>query len=138
MTQFIEFVTNHWLLVSVWVALAVALALHRSKTSASAVSLQQAVFLINRKDAVVLDIRDKKEYQAGHIVDSVHIPLAKLSDRLGELEKYKSRPVVVVCKMGQQAGEACKILSNAGFEQAVRMKGGIAAWRAEQLPLVQS
>lgn len=138
MEQFIEFVGNHWMLSGLWVALLAAFLLHRSKSGASAVSLQQAVFLINRKDALVLDIRDKKEYDAGHIVDAVHIPLGKLSDRLAELDKHKSRPVVVACKMGQHSGEACKTLESAGFEQVVRLKGGMASWRAEQLPLVQS
>lgn len=138
MEQFIEFVGNHWMLSGLWVALLAAFLLHRSKTGASAVGLQQAVSLINREDAVVLDIRDKKEYDAGHIVDAVHIPLGKLSERLPELDKYKSRPVVVACKMGQHSGEACKTLESAGFEQVVRLKGGMAAWRAEQLPLVQS
>jgi len=138
MEQFIEFVGNHWMLSGLWVALLIAFLLHVSRTGASAVSLQQAVFLINRKDALVLDIRDRNEYDAGHIVDAVHIPLGKLSDRLAELDKYKSRPVVVACKMGQHSGEACKTLTNAGFEQVVRLKGGMAAWRAEQLPLVQS
>lgn len=125
------------MLSGAWVTLLVAFLLHRSKTSASAVSLQHAVFLINRKDAVVLDVRDKKEYESGHIVDSIHIPVSQLSGRLKELEKYKSRPVVVACKMGQHSGEATKILTAAGFEDVVRMKGGIAAWRADQLPLVQ-
>ncbi|MEX1199120.1 MAG: rhodanese-like domain-containing protein [Pseudohongiellaceae bacterium] len=138
MEQFIEFVGNNWMLSGLWVALLAAFLLHRSKTGASAVSLQQAVALINREDALVLDIRDKKEYDAGHIVDAVHIPLARLSDRLSELNKYKSRPVVVACKMGQHSGEACKTLGNAGFERVVRLKGGVTAWRAEQLPLVQS
>lgn len=126
------------MLASLWVALVVALILHRNKTTASAVGLQQAVFLINRKDAVVLDVRDKKEFDAGHIVDAINIPMIKLASRVKELEKYKSRPIVVACKMGQHSGEACKILANAGFEDVVRISGGVASWRAEQLPLVQS
>lgn len=138
MEQFIEFVGNHWLLSGLWVALLGAFLLHRARSGAQAVGLQQAVFLINRKDALVLDIRDKKEFDAGHIVDAVHIPYSRLSSRLTEIEKHKSRPVVVVCKMGQHSGDACKTLENAGFEQVVRLKGGLAAWRAEQLPVVTS
>jgi len=136
MAQFVEFVGNNWMLASLWVALVVALVLHRSKTSASAVGLQQAVFLINRKDAVVLDVRDKREFDAGHIVDAINIPITKLASRVKELDKFKERPIVVACKMGQHSGEACKILTNAGFADVVRVRGGIAAWRADQLPLV--
>ncbi len=137
MEQFIEFVGNNWLLSGTWVALLAAFLLHRSKTSASAVSLQQSVFLINRKDAVVLDVRDRKEYDSGHIVESVNIPVSRLADRVGELKKHQSQTIVVTDKMGQHSGEATKILNQAGFTDVVRMKGGIAAWRADQLPLVQ-
>lgn len=137
MEQYLEFIGNNLILVGIWIALALALIFHRSKTGAQAVGPQQAVMLINRNDGVVLDIRDKKDYDTGHIVDSVHIPHTKLSAQLGELEKLKSRPVIVVCKMGQHSGDACKILRSAGFEQVVRLRGGMAEWRAQNLPLVQ-
>jgi len=137
MEQFFEFVGRNWMLVGVWTALIVALGLHRSKTTASAVGLQQAVFLINRKDALVLDVRDKKEFEAGHVVEAIHIPMSSLNSRLKELEKHKSRPIVVTDRMGQHTGTAAKILRDAGFEQVFRMGGGMAAWRAERLPLIQ-
>lgn len=137
MEQFLEFIGNNLILVGVWVALAAALIFHLSKSGAQAIGPQQAVMLINRNDGVVLDIRDKKDYDTGHIVDSVHIPHTKLSAQLAELEKLKSRPIIVVCKMGQHSGDACKMLQSAGFEQVVRLRGGMAEWRAQNLPLVQ-
>jgi len=70
MAQFIEFVGNHWILSTLWVALVTALILHRTRTSGESVSAQQAVMLINRSDAVVVDVRDKKDFDAGHIVDA--------------------------------------------------------------------
>lgn len=137
MAQFFEFVGNNLLLWGLWVALLVALILHRSKTGSQAIGTQQAVMLINRKDGVVLDIRDKKDYDAGHIVDSVNIPITKLGSRLADLEKYKSVPIIVVCKMGQHSGDACKTLASAGFNEVVRLRGGMVEWRAQNLPLVQ-
>lgn len=137
MEQFLEFIGNNLILAGVWVALAAALIFHLSKSGAQAIGPQQAVMLINRNDGVVLDIRDKKDYDAGHIVDSMHIPHTKLSAQLAELEKLKSRPIIVVCKMGQHSGDACKMLQSAGFEQVVRLRGGMAEWRAQNLPLVQ-
>jgi len=110
--------------------------LYRSKTGSQSVSPQQAVTLINRKDGVVLDIRDKKEFEAGHIVDAINIPSGKLTTRLPELDKFKARPVIVVCKMGQHSSDACKALTTAGFEQVVRMQGGMAEWRGQNLPVV--
>lgn len=137
MAQFIEFVGNNWILATLWVALIVALILHRSKSSGESVSCQQAVMKINRENAVVLDIREKKDFDAGHIVDSIHIPLSKLGTRVSELEKHKATPVIVACRLGQQSGDAVKILKSAGFAQILRLSGGITEWRADNLPLVQ-
>ncbi len=137
MAQFIEFVGNHWVLSGLWLALLLAFIVHRSKTGARSVSTQQAVMLINRSDGRVLDIREKKDFDAGHIVDAIHIPQAKLAASLGQLEKHKSKPLIVVCKIGQHSSEACKTLAQAGFEQVVRLSGGMTEWRAQNLPVVQ-
>ncbi|MGB4247362.1 MAG: rhodanese-like domain-containing protein [Pseudohongiellaceae bacterium] len=137
MAQFIEFVGNHWILSTLWVALVTALILHRSKTSGESVSAQQAVMLINRSDAVVVDIRDKKDFDAGHIVDAIHIPLAKLGTRVTEIEKHKAAPVIVACRLGQHSADAVKVLKSAGFTNVLRLAGGMTEWRAQSLPLVQ-
>lgn len=137
MEQFIEFVGNHLLLSSFWVVLVVLIFIQHQSRSSKAVGPQQAVMMINRQDAVVLDVRDKKEFDAGHIVDAINIPMSKLAQRVTELDKHKQKPLVVVCKMGQHSGDACKALQQAGFEQVVRLAGGIAEWKAQSLPLVQ-
>lgn len=137
MEQFIEFVGNHLVLSGAWLVLVVAVfAQHRARSSRS-VAPQQAVMMINRSDAVVVDVRDKKDFDSGHIVDAINIPLSKLSQRVTELDKHKQKPVIVVCKMGQHSGDASKALLEAGFEQVVRLGGGIAEWKAQSLPLVQ-
>lgn len=137
MAQFIEFVGNNWVLSTLWVGLVIALILHRSKSAGESVSCQQAVMKINRSNAVVLDIRDKKDFDKGHIVDSIHIPIAKLGARVSELDKHKESPVIVACRLGQHAADAVKILKSAGFTQVMRLSGGITEWRADNLPLVQ-
>lgn len=137
MAQYIEFVGNHWMLASLWLALLLTFILVRRQTSGQSVSPAQAVTLINRSNAVVLDIREKKEFDAGHIVDAVHIPIAKLGSRVTELEKHKDVPIVVVCKLGQSSTDAIKLLKGAGFNHVVRMSGGMTEWRAQNLPLVQ-
>ena len=98
---------------------------------------QQAVMLINRSDAVVVDVRDKKEFDSGHIVDSINIPLSKFDQRIAELDKHKEKPIVVVCKMGQHSTEASKKLNNAGFAQVVKLGGGLTEWKSQSLPLIQ-
>lgn len=137
MAQFLEFVANHWILSLTWVILLLALIAHQARSGSRAVGPQEAVMLINRQDGVILDVRDKKEFDSGHIVDAIHIPTAKLAARISELEKYKSRPVIVVCKIGQHSADACKTLVEQGFEQVVRLRGGMAEWRGNNLPVTQ-
>ena len=94
-----------------------------------------ATQLINHKNALVLDVREQGEYDAGHIVNSKLIPLGKLHDRIGELEKYRERPIVVVCRSGQRSTAACALLGKQGFTHAVNLNGGIIAWQKASLPL---
>ncbi len=91
--------------------------------------------LINHKNALVLDVRDQSEYDAGHILNSKLIPLGKLRERTGELEKYRERPVVVVCRSGQRSASACSLLGKQGFAQVLNLNGGIMAWQKASLPL---
>lgn len=94
-----------------------------------------ATQLINHKDAVVLDVREDSEYKAGHVLNSTHIPLGKLGERIGELEKYKEQPIVVVCRSGNRSGAACALLGKQGFTQAYNLAGGVIAWQKANLPL---
>jgi rhodanese-related sulfurtransferase len=99
------------------------------------VDTSAAMQLINHKDAIVLDVREKSEYDAGHVLNSKFIPLGKLKERMGELEKYKDRPIVVVCKSGNRSGTACFLLAKQGFAQAYNLAGGVLAWQKNKLPL---
>lgn len=94
-----------------------------------------ATQLINHKNALVLDVREPSEYDAGHIVNSKHVPLGKLGERVGELEKYRERPIVVVCRSGQRSAAACALLLKQGFAQAQNLEGGVMAWQKASLPL---
>ena len=95
-----------------------------------------AVQLINRRDAVVLDIRDKAEFAAGHIPNARNIPFAELASRAHELEKIKSRPIVVHCQTGTRVAAACNMLKKNGFE-ASGLRGGINAWLQAGMPVVK-
>ncbi len=94
-----------------------------------------ALQLINHKDALVLDVRNDEEYKAGHILNSTPIPLGKLNERIGELEKHRERPIVVVCRSGSRSGAACATLGKHGFAQAFILAGGVMAWQKANLPL---
>ncbi len=95
---------------------------------------QEAVMLFNHEDALMLDVREQSEWSDGHIAKARHIPLGKLKDRLSELEKYKGKPIIAVCRSGNRSGSACGILKKAGFENLHNLAGGMQAWEQAGLP----
>jgi rhodanese-related sulfurtransferase len=92
--------------------------------------------MVNAEDGVFLDLRDAAEFKKGHIVGAMNIPATKLPARMGELEKLKGKPIVLVCKMGQQSGGASKQLKAENYEQVYKMTGGMMEWGNLQLPTV--
>jgi rhodanese-related sulfurtransferase len=95
---------------------------------------QEAVLLFNHEDALVLDVREQSEWADGHIGKARHIPLGQLKTRLTELEKYKDKPIVVVCRSGNRSGSACGAMKKAGFEKMYNLAGGMMAWEQAGLP----
>ncbi|HAF43680.1 MAG TPA: hypothetical protein DCK83_01705 [Gallionellaceae bacterium] len=94
-----------------------------------------ATQLINHKNALVLDVREQGEYDSGHILNSKLMPLGKLRERIGELEKYRDKPILVVCRSGMRSASACAQLGKQGFAQAYNLEGGVMAWQKASLPL---
>ncbi|MDO9065173.1 MAG: rhodanese-like domain-containing protein [Sulfuricella sp.] len=94
----------------------------------------EATRLINHQNAVVLDVREDSEFYAGHIPHSVHVPLGQLAKH-AELEKYKNRPVIAICRSGMRSGRACGVLRKNGFEQVYNLAGGITAWERANMPM---
>jgi rhodanese-related sulfurtransferase len=99
------------------------------------VDISGALQLINHKEAFVLDVREPAEYESGHLLNAKLVPLGKLKERAGELEKYKDKPMLVVCRSGNRSGTACAILKNLGFTQAYNLTGGMMAWQKSNLPV---
>jgi rhodanese-related sulfurtransferase len=86
-------------------------------------------------DALVLDVREDKEYASGHIPRAKHIPMKQLVGRIKELDKFKSKPILVTCRSGQRSARACSMLKKAGFETVYNQAGGIIAWERANLPI---
>jgi rhodanese-related sulfurtransferase len=122
----------------IWVALAAVsggmLLWSLIRGGANGVSPTEATLMINRQDAVVIDVRETSEWNGGHIADSHHIALAQLEKRVTELEKFKSRPIVVYCATGGRAQSAIATLKRAGFDQVFNLAGGLGAWTDANLP----
>ena len=138
MDQFFIFIGNHPLLVGAFVLLVFLFFRNESARAGATVSTQELVRLVNKDNAIVLDVRDRAEFDEGHIVDAVNIPYASLESRLDELNKYKERPVVIACKMGQHSGAAGTLLQKNGYSNVVRLTGGYSEWRAQNLPVVKA
>jgi rhodanese-related sulfurtransferase len=136
MALLLDFLGSQWMLVVPLVMCIMLLLRHETLKGGPSVSPQQLVNLVNQQQAVVVDLRDLAEFTQGHIVDAVNIPHAKLATRLAELEQYRDRPIILVCKIGQHTGAAGKQLAAAGFEQISRLSGGMMEWKSSQLPLV--
>jgi rhodanese-related sulfurtransferase len=101
------------------------------------VDAQAALQLINHKDAFVLDVREVSEFKSGHIINAKLIPLGKLNERIGELEKHRDHPILVVCRSGNRSGSACGVLSKQGFTQVYNLAGGMMSWQNNNLPSVK-
>ncbi len=100
-----------------------------------AVNPGEATLLINREEAAVLDVREPAEFAAGHIPEALNIPVAKLDERLGELEKYREKPLIVCCAAGMRSNKACAELKKQGFAHLNNLSGGVDAWVAAGYPL---
>ncbi|GAB1231837.1 rhodanese-like domain-containing protein [Ferrigenium sp. UT5] len=95
----------------------------------------RAMQLINRNNALVLDVREQGEYDNGHIINSRLIPAPQLKERVGELEKFRTRPIVVVCRNGARAAPITSWLVKQGFTETYLLSGGVLAWQKANLPL---
>lgn len=136
MENILEFIGNHPMIVAAWFFTVFMLLFTERMKGGKSVSAAEATRMINKEDAVLVDIRAKKEFSTGHITNSINIPLADLDRRMSELDTHKAKPVIVVCNMGQTAGTACRKMKSAGFTQAMRLTGGISEWRHQNMPVV--
>jgi rhodanese-related sulfurtransferase len=138
MNRLFEFIQHHPLLFSGIALVAIAaivIELRHRLSAAVAVGPTDAVRLMNG-GALVLDVRPADAYAAGHIIDARHIPQAELAAQADSLKKHREKPVIVCCDSGVTSGAAASILKGLGFTQVVNLRGGLNAWKQDNLPLV--
>ena len=107
----------------------------RRGAGGASVNTLEATQLINRQDALVLDVRSAEEFGAGHILNARNLPLAQLESRLSDLARHKDKPIIVTCETGNRSGAAASVLRKGGFGQVFNLSGGIAAWQQAGLPV---
>ena len=135
MQNFIEFAQENWVFIVLWLSAAGTLYYTEIKKAGKSVNTTEATRMINREDALILDVREKKDFSQGHIVGAYNLPVSVFDKKMSELDRYKTHPVIVVCKMGTAAGSIVKNLKNRDFENVVRLSGGMADWIAASLPV---
>lgn len=133
----VEFFRQNVLLIGLAIGSGLALLLpmlSRSAAGISVLSVTEAVMLMSRKSALVLDVREPDEFAQGHLQGARNVPLSQLSARLKELEKFRDKPVLVVCERGRRANTAAKLLKSQNFTALNVLKGGMQAWIEAKMP----
>ncbi len=140
MERLLEFISNH---SSLALAFVVILGLliwtlwQGAGRGLKKLSPADATLLINREDAVILDVRSDGEFNQGHIINAVNIPQKSVQEQLSKLNKYRNRPIITACRNGQVAPGVGNTLRKNGFEQVYNLAGGLIAWEGADLPLVK-
>ena len=139
-SQLTEFVTNHTLLVMAFVAILVMLVsgeIQQRISGVREIGPADATRMLNHDNAIMVDMRDSKDYHEGHIVNALHVSAGN-EDSTVKLEKYRNRPLIVYCQRGQRSTALCNKLRKQGFESVYNLKGGVLGWQKAELPLSRS
>ncbi|WP_445401922.1 rhodanese-like domain-containing protein [Zobellella sp. An-6] len=141
MQEYLDFAANHPLLTMAWLGLASAVVYMTVASRLSKVQVvasQQAVLLINKQDAAVVDVRAAEEFRKGHIAGAINVPASQLkANNLNLIEKFKDKPLVLVCETGMTTSGVGRVLTKAGFKQVYALRGGMADWRSQNLPVTK-
>lgn len=141
MQEITQFVSDHPMICLAWVALLIAVIFTTFKgrfSKVNEISRGEAIRLINKEDAVIVDLRNRDDYRKGHIANALNLTSSEIkSGSLGELDKSKTKPVIVVCASGTTSRDPAEKLNKAGFDRVYILKDGIAGWSGENLPLVR-
>ena len=132
-----KFLLDNWYLIALALVSGAMLFIPglRGRAAAAGISPSAAATLINREKAQIVDVCDKAEFDAGHLPNAKHIPLAELEAKLAASVKNKTTPLILVCASGVRSAKAQAIAQKLGYEKAVSLQGGSAAWKAANSPL---
>ena len=127
--------TQNLLLLSIAVISGIGLIWPLVRPAGNEVNPGQATLLINREDAHVIDVREAAEFAGGHLPEARNIPLARLADRVAEIDRFKEKPVILCCASGMRSGKAGSELKKLGFTRIYNLAGGIDAWVGAGYPV---
>lgn len=138
MHRIVEFITNHWVLVSLFVILLIAYVTLESASGSlgCGVSPQEVIQMMNNKGAMVIDVRDSQTFKKGHLIGSKNITADVLQVKMTAGNKNKENPIILVCDSGKNTPPLATNLKRAGFKNVFLLLGGIDQWKKQELPLV--
>lgn len=140
-SEIIPFVKNHPILSLGWIALFIViiyLTIKSKLTKVKIISNALAIHMMNKEEAVIIDLRSADNFKKGHITEALNLlPIDIKNGSIKSIEKYKAQPIILVDDNGMSANTSGDILSKQGFERVFALKDGIAGWNGENLPLVK-
>ena len=139
MERLLEYAIRHPILAGATLVLALAALAYeisRARGGGQAVGPLDAVRLLNQ-GALMVDVRTRADFESGHVIDARHLPQEQVAQAAESLKKFREKIVIACCESGMRSGAATRVLKNQGFTKVVNLRGGLQAWRAENLPLVK-
>ena len=139
MERLLEYAIRHPILAGATLVLALAALAYeisRARGGGQAVGPLDAVRLLNQ-GALMVDVRTRAEFESGHVIDARHLPQEQVAQAAESLKKFREKILIACCESGMRSGAATRVLKNPGFTKVVNLRGGLQAWRAENLPLVK-
>lgn len=139
MQDVMTFISQHSLLalgIAIIFVLLLIIEMMRAKQNLKQLTPQQAVQLINHQHANILDIRPNESYRQGHIIDAQSVTVKDLEENNKKIEKYKTKPVIIVCPTGSESQKVAAFMIKHGYN-AYSIAGGLRAWNEAQLPLIK-
>lgn len=138
MDQLIEFAGNHFLLVTSFFFVLTLLVMNLLQDGGGlAMNSPQAVAFLNQNGAVAIDTRKEDDFKTGHIINAENIQAAEMKPGKGRIDEFKDKPVLIYCASGPSATALVRQLRRAGFQQAHALRGGINAWKTDNLPVTK-
>ncbi|AWK44332.1 rhodanese-like domain-containing protein [Photorhabdus laumondii subsp. laumondii] len=139
--EIMQFINQHMTLSLIWIALLVAVIVTTTRgffSKTKEITRAQAINLINKEEAIVVDLRSREDFRKGHIIGAVNLTPSEIKDNnFAELEKHKKQPVIVVSANGTESRTPAENLLRAGFERVCSLKEGLVGWTGENLPLAR-
>jgi rhodanese-related sulfurtransferase len=135
----VDFLAGHLALAALWLASGAMLLWPEIArligSGAQEIGTLDATRLMNQPGTLVLDVRDEKDFAAGHLPRARNVPLKDLAAKAPDLAKNKAKPIIVTCRGGARAGAAARLLKAQGFTAVYQLKGGMGEWQKASLPV---